>query len=329
MSQTTSSATPATGPARPPLLDAAALARLQNLHLAARLVVEGLFSGQHRSPHRGFSVEFAEHREYTPGVDPRHLDWKVLAKRDRLYVKQYEEQTNLRGYLVVDASASMGYRHAGEITKLDYARCCAAALAYLMQTQHDAAGLVVCQDRIDDWIPPRQGRSHLRAITDRLEAVEPGGETDLAAVFHELAERVRRRALIVVLSDLFVPAEGGPRRPRQGGELDPGAQALLEAIGHLRHRKHEVVVLQVLDRAELTFPFRDAGEIEDVETAGIIAADAEAIRDHYLQRLNAFIAGVRRSCLAQEVGYALADTSEPFDAFLGTYLARRQRGLLA
>ena len=291
-------------------LDPAALARLKNLGLAARLVVEGLFAGQHRSPHRGFAVEFAEHREYTPGIDLRHLDWKVLAKRDKLYVKQYEEQTNLRGYLLLDASASMAYRHTGPMTKLEYACYVAATLAYLMMVQHDAFGLIVYGDRPRLNVPPRQGRGHLRAVLEQLENVQPQGRTDLPHTFHELAETMKRRALVVVLSDLF-------------GGTGSSTQDLMDALGHFRHKKHEVVVLQILDQAELTFPFRDAGRIEDLETRLTIDSDAEAIRNHYLRQLNAHLDSIRRGCLAREIGYAMADTTEPFDLFLGTYLTRR------
>lgn len=292
-------------------LDPVALVRLKNMGLAARLVVEGLFAGQHRSPHRGFSIEFAEHREYTPGVDPRHIDWKVLAKRDKLYIKQYEEQTNLRCYLLLDASASMGYSHGDALTKLDYASYCAASLAYLMQSQHDAFGLITYNDQVRSYTPPRQGRAQLRVVLEQLEATEPGGETDLPRTFHELAERMKRRALVIVLSDLFSGA--GP------------AQELVDAVSHLRHRKHEVVILQVLDRAELEFPFRDASQIEDLETGRLVDADAEAIRNHYLRSLGAYLDEVKSGCLRHGAEYALADTSQPFDVFLGAYLTRRNR----
>ena len=292
-------------------LDPAALAKLKNLGLAARLVVEGLFSGQHRSPHRGFSVEFAEHRQYTPGIDPRHLDWKIFAKRDKLYVKQYEEQTNLRGYLLLDASASMGYRHSGPMTKLEYACYIAATLAYLMMVQQDAFGLIVYGERVRLNIPPRQGRGHLRIVLEQLENVRPEGQTDLARTFHELAETMKRRALVVVLSDLFAGT-------------GPDTAPLVDALGHFRHKKHEVVVFHILDQAELSFPFRDAGQIENMETGFTIASDAEAVRSHYLQELAAYLDALRRGCLSREIGYALADTTEPFDLFLGTYLTRRQ-----
>lgn len=293
-------------------LDPAALAKLKNLGIAARLVVEGLYSGQHRSPLRGYSIEFAEHREYTPGVDPRHLDYKILGKRDKLYVKQYEEQTNLRCYLLLDSSASMAYKHDGKINKFEYASFCAASLAYLMQAQHDAFGLITYDKEVTNHIPPRQGKTHLRIILDQLEATKPNGETDLASTFNELAETMKRRALVVVLSDLFSGAE-------QGGKADK----LIEAISHLRHKKHEVVVFHILDRAELTFPFDDATQIEDIETHRLVSADAQAMKNEYLRRINGYIDAVRAGCQSNGAGYALADTSEPFEMFLGNYLTKR------
>lgn len=301
-------------PASTSYLDPAAIARLKDLGLAARLVVEGLFAGKHRSPHKGFSIEFAEHRPYTPGVDPRHLDWKLLARRDRLYVKQYEEQTNLRAMLILDASGSMAYRHDGPLTKFQYACHCAASLAYLMQLQQDAAGLTVFNSKLMDRIPPRQGKSHLRVILDRLENLQPEGETDLARALHDMAETMKRRALIIILSDLFSAGS---------------ARELLDAIIHLRHQKHEVIVMNILDRAELEFPFRDVGQIEDMETRRLVAADADLFRREYLRRLNEYLDGLRVGCLRHEVGFVTADTSQPFDLFLGEYLSRRQRGLLA
>ena len=300
-------------------IDPAALAKLKNLGIAARLVVEGLYSGQHKSPHRGYSIEFAEHREYSPGVDPRHLDWKILGKRDKLYVKQYEEQTNLRCYLLLDSSASMGYKHLVAISKFEYACFCAASLAFLMQSQHDAFGLITYAKKVATHIPPRQGRNHLRIVLESLQAATPTGETDLVSTFNELAETMKRRALVIVLSDLFSGvSENGTARDDASG-----AGALLESISHLRHKKHEVVVFHILDRAELTFPFDDATQIEDIETNRIVTADAMAMRNEYLRRLNRYIDTVRTGCQSHGVGYALADTSEPFDLFLGNYLSKR------
>lgn len=290
-------------------LDPAALARLKNLHLAARLVVEGLFSGQHRSPRKGFSVEFAEHRQYSAGDDPRHLDWKLMARRERLYVKQYEEQTNLRAYILLDASASMNYRHSGPMTKLEYGSILAASLAWLMQSQHDAFGLISFADKVREFVPPRQGKGHLHAVIDALQLTGAAGTTDLPGTFHELAERMKRRALVIVISDLLSDAGS--------------VQDLIDAIGHFRHRKHEVIVMQTLDPAELEFPFRDAGQIEDAETGRIITADAEAIRNHYLEQMTGYLQTIERGCTARQVGYALARTTTPPGEYLASYLTRR------
>ncbi|HTU24970.1 MAG TPA: DUF58 domain-containing protein [Pirellulales bacterium] len=291
-------------------LDPLALAKLKNLGLAARLVVEGLYAGQHRSPHKGFSVEFAEHRQYVPGDETRYLDWKLLAKRDRLYLKQYEEQTSLRCHLVVDASRSMAYHHSGTMTKLEYACYSAASLAFLMQSQHDAYGLTVCDTQVRLSVPPRQGKGHLQAVMQALESITPAGETDLPAALHSLAEGIRRRGLVVVLSDCF------------SGGTDP--RALLDALVHLRHRKHEVIVLQVLDPAELEFPFTDAGQIEDLESGRLVTADAEAVRRHYLESIGRYLDALRLGCQSRQIGYALADTAQPFHEFLAAYLSRRQ-----
>jgi uncharacterized protein (DUF58 family) len=288
-------------------LDPEALSRLKNLTLAARLVVEGYFAGMHRSPNRGFSVEFAEHREYTPGVDPRHIDWRVYGRNDKLYVKQYEEETSLRCYLLLDRSASMGYQHGRAMTKLAYGSYLAASLAYLMTFQHDAVGLITYDSGVRDQIPPRQGPAHLRLLMEKLEQTQPGGETSLSATFHQLAESIKRRALVVVISDLFD---------------DPSK--LVEALKHFRHKKHEVVVFQTLDPAELHFPFDDVTRIEDLETRREVVSDPRAFRKAYLEELGKFLDAVRAGCQAAQIDYALAETDKPFDLFLGTYLARRQ-----
>lgn len=296
---------PATAPYR--YLDPEALSRLKNLSLAARLVVEGFFAGMHKSPHRGFSIEFAEHREYTPGVDPRHIDWRVYGRRDKLYVKQYEEETSLRCYLLVDRSASMDYKSDGPLTKLQYGSFLAASLAYLMAMQHDAIGLISYDTQVRDLVPARQGPGHLRVIMDKLEAIVPGGETGLSDTFHELAETLRRRALVVVISDLFDDAD-----------------RLVSALKHFRHKKHEVVVFQTLDPAELTFPFDDITRIEDMENQREVMSDPRAFRKAYLEELSRFLTTVRQGCLSGQIDYALAATNERFDTFLGNYLARRQ-----
>jgi uncharacterized protein (DUF58 family) len=289
-------------------LDPEALSRLKNLTLAARLVVEGFFAGMHKSPHKGFSVEFAEHREYTPGVDPKHIDWRVYGRRDKLYVKQYEEETSLRCYLLLDKSASMGYKSDGApLTKLEYGSYLAASLAYLMAFQHDAVGLITYDTGVRDRVPPRQGPAHLRVLMEKLEQASPGGETGLAETFHQLAETIKRRALVVVISDLFD---------------DP--DRLVAALKHFRHKKHEVVVFQTLDRAELTFPFDDVSRIEDMENGREVVSDPRAFRKAYLEELARFLDVLRGGCRGAQIDHALAETDRRFDTFLGTYLARRQ-----
>ena len=287
-------------------LDPEALSRLKNLSLAARLVVEGYFSGTHRSPYRGFSIEFAEHREYTPGVDPRHIDWRVFGRRDKLYVKQYEEETSLRCYLLLDKSASMGFKHGGPITKLEYGSFLAASLAYVMAMQHDAVGLITHDTGVRLHLPPRQGSRHLQTLLEKLEDTTPGGETSLSATLHELAETIKRRALVVILSDL----------------LDDGP-ALVEAFRHLRHKKHEVIVFHILDPAEITFPFENFSAIEDLETRRQVVSDPLAFRKTYLEGLSRFLEVVRGGCFENSIDYSLAETHQPFAAFLGSYLARR------
>ena len=288
-------------------LDPEALSRLKNLTLAARLVVEGSFSGMHKSPHRGFSVEFAEHREYTPGVDPRHIDWRVYGRRDKLYIKQYEEETSLRCYLLLDKSASMGYRSGGPVSKLEYGSFLAASLAYLMAFQHDAVGLITYDSAIRDRVPPRQGPGHLRNLMETLEKTQTGGETGLAATFHQLAESIKRRSLVVIVSDLFD---------------DP--DALVSALKHFRHKKHDVIVFHTLDPHELSFPFDDVTKIEDQETHREVISDPRAFRKSYLEELAKFLEVIRAGCRSARIDYALAETDQRLDTFLGTYLARRQ-----
>jgi uncharacterized protein (DUF58 family) len=288
-------------------LDPEALSRLKNLSLAARRIVEGFFAGMHKSPHHGFSVEFAEHREYTPGVDPRHIDWRVFGRRDKLYVKQYEEETSLRCYLLLDKSGSMGYKSVGRLSKLEYAGYLTASLAYLMAFQHDAIGLVTHDTQVRRLVPPRQGPGHLRAVMERLDETRAGDDTQLSETFHQLAETIKRRALVIILSDLFDDAD-----------------KLVGALKHFRHKKHEVIVFHTLDPAELTFPFEDVGRIEDLETHREVAGDSRAFRKTYLDEIGRFLGTLRRGCRDAQIDYVLAETDRPFHVFLGNYLARRQ-----
>jgi uncharacterized protein (DUF58 family) len=293
-------------------LDPVALSRLKNLTLAARKVVEGYFAGMHKSPHKGFSIEFAEHREYVPGMDPRHVDWRVLGRRDKLYVKQYEEEISLRCHIVVDRSASMGYKSDGvPLTKLQYASYLAASLAYLMAFQHDAAGLITFDTKVRDQIPARQGPGHLRVLMEALEKTQPGGESAMGPTLDRLAESLKRRALVIVLSDLF------------GGANEP-VEELVKALKHFRHARHEVIVFQILDPAEVAFPFEDVTRIEDMETAREVTSDPRAFRTAYLEELGRYLEAVRGGCRTAGIDHVVAQTDQRFDLFLGNYLARRQ-----
>ena len=291
-------------------LDPGTLSQVQNLGLAARTAVEGFYAGLHKSPHKGFSVEFAEHREYTPGIDPKHIDWRVFGRRDKLYVKQYEEETSLRCHVVLDKSASMGYRLDGALTKLEYGSYLAACLAWLMAMQHDTVGLMTCDDQLRDQVPPRQGAGHLKILMELLEQTEPGNQTNLGEVLHRLAETVKRRSLIVVISDL----------------LDDPDQ-VVAGLKHFRHSRHDVIVFHVLDPAELTFPFDDISRIEDMETGRELTGDPQAFRNAWMEELEKFLDTIRRGCRSSQIDYVLARTDSPLDRFLGTYLARRSRAM--
>ncbi|MFQ6042567.1 MAG: DUF58 domain-containing protein [Candidatus Poribacteria bacterium] len=286
-------------------LDPAALSRLGGIELVARLVVEGFITGLHKSPYQGFSVEFAEHRQYIPGDDIRHIDWKVFGKSDRFYVKKFEEETNLRGYILLDASGSMGYTSNG-LSKLEYGCYLAASLTYLMLKQRDSAGLVVFDTQIRRYIPPRGEPIHLNSITSVLEETEAGDETSISKTFHELAKQITRRGLIIIISDL----------------LD-NPNDVLTSLKHFRYRKHEVIVFHLLDQAELTFPFDGPIVFRDMENHRLLSTQTEALKAEYLQQISNLIQDYRRGCGANSIDYVQIDTSTPFDYALFSYLSRR------
>jgi uncharacterized protein (DUF58 family) len=289
------------------LLDPRFVSKRSRLDLKARLVVEGFLTGLHRSPYHGFSVEFAEHRQYMPGDPLRHLDWKVLAKSDRKYLKQYEEETNLRASLLVDTSASMGYGSAG-ITKLDYARQLAAALAYLMLTQNDAVGLFAFARSRGEHIPPRSTMGHLRPLLLLLEKLEPSGGTDFAASLHSLAERMTRRGLVVLFSDLL----DEPDR-------------IADAIHHFRHRKHEVLVFHILDPEELNFSFEREAVYVDSESGERVTTRPQELRGDYRARVGAWRDRLRQICIEKRADYVPLTTDQPYDRALLEYLSKRAR----
>jgi uncharacterized protein (DUF58 family) len=287
-------------------LEPTALARVKNLAVVARGVVEGFITGLHSSPYKGFSVEFAEHREYSSGDDPRHLDYKMLARTDRLYIKQYEEETNMRVQILLDTSGSMNYSHESRITKLQYGCYLTAILSYLMTRQQDSVGLTTFDTEIGLDMPARSSPRHFNEMMHRLEAIKPGGETDVASTLHKLANRFKRRCLIVLLSDLYD---------------DP--DEVIRSLHHFRHRRHEVILFHIMDRAEIDFPFKEVIAFHDLENNDRIQIDPSYVREVYRKQVDEFLAAYRRACAEAQIDYVLADTSTPYDFMLTKYLNKR------
>jgi uncharacterized protein (DUF58 family) len=293
-----------------------ALAKLGRCELFARGVVEGFITGKHKSPFKGFSVEFAEHRQYAPGDDLRNLDWRVLARKDRYYIKQYIEETNMRATLLLDASGSMGYagdaaapRDGRPLSKFAYAQHVAAMLGYLLIGQQDAAGLVTFDTALRTYLPARARASQVRGILEALERTEPGGETGLAGIFHDIAERIPRRGLVVILSDLFD---------------DP--DALINALHHFRYRRHEVLLFHLVAEEELTFPFDSYTKFRDLEQAGnLLPIDPRTIRATYLERMRRFLSDIETACGRLKIDYVRMNTRVPYDEALAAYLSGRPR----
>ena len=298
------------------LLDPEALAKIHRLDFLARGVMEGSVTGRHRSPFRGFSVEFAEHREYANGDDIRALDWRVYGKSDRYYVKQYEDETNLRATILLDASASMCYtgtmssvRRGRHLSKFDYGRYLAASLLHLMIHQQDAVGLVTFDTAVRRYLPSRGRVSHLKTLLEELHNTEPGGETNIAPILHDIAERIKRRGLVILISDLFD---------------DPSE--ILKALHHFRFRKHEVVLMHVMAEEELSFPFEKWSLFEDMEiSSNRIELDPRATRAAYLDEIRKFVSEIRKGCGEMRVEYVPMNTSKDFDVALLEYLANRLR----
>lgn len=305
------------------LINPAILARLKGLRLRAERIVEGFVTGLHRSPYQGFSNEFAEHREYVPGDDLRYVDWRAFGKTDKIYLKRYEEETNLIGYLVLDISESMLYRSEGRgtrgegstddgapLSKLEYAQTAAAALAYLILRQQDAVGLATFDDRVRQLLRPSGSPAQLNPL---LAAIGQQGEQQKTAagpIFHELAERFSRRGVVVILSDLFD---------------DP--ESLLAGLKHFRHRRHDVIVMHVLDPAELEFPFQQPTLFKGLEQLGELLVDPARLRKAYKQEFDEFQKAIAAGCRSQGADYVLMRTDRPLDAALTAYLHRRQQRL--
>jgi uncharacterized protein (DUF58 family) len=276
-------------------------ARVCKLQFTARQVVEGVITGQHKSPHKGFSVEFSEHREYVPGDEIRHLDWRAYARSDRYYVKLYEQETNLRATLVLDTSASMGFGN-----KIDYARHLAACIAYLLSTQQDLAGLVAVDESIKFEMPAGSSPAHLDRLFRAMEAIEAGSGTDLPNQLHGLSERLPRRSLVIMLSDLWV---------------EPGD--LVKALQHLRYRKHQAMMIHLLDPAELNLPYDRMLTFQDLETREKIQVDPSELREVYKKEVEQYLAQIRRACTDSDVEYHTILTNEPYEKALVRLLSRR------
>ena len=289
-------------------LDPVAAARLGHLELVARTLVEGFIKGLHFSAAKGSSIEFAAHRPYVPGDEIRHIDWKTFARSDRFFLKEYEDETNVRAALVVDTSGSMGFG-SGELPKFRYACCLAAALGYLLLGQRDAVGLVLAGSGIERYVPPKSTPQHLRGIFAALEAAHPRGETNLAGCLDKLAERLPRRSFAIVLSDCID---------------DP--RAVLRSIAHLRHRHSEVILFHILDPAEEEFPFTGWTVFRDVENPAVrVRLDARQVREIYRENLASHLEILRKGCAAAGVDYSLMSTKKPFELSLATYLDARER----
>jgi uncharacterized protein (DUF58 family) len=283
------------------------LARISSLELVARSVVEGFISGLHRSPHLGFSTDFAEHRQYMPGDDLRHLDWKLLARTDRLYIKKYQGDTNAQIHLLVDSSASMGYS-SGEVSKLQYAQYLAASLAFLGVRQHDSVGLGAFDEEMVEHVPPSSRSGHLRTVLGVLERLVPGRGTALSAQLHRMAELLTRRGIVVLISDLYDEPE-----------------RVMEGLEHLRFRGNDVIVFQVMDPQELDFEFIEPVVLEDSETEEQLHVLPDIVRDEYLRAMQAHIEALKDGAARNRIDYELLRTNEPLDAALFSYLGRRSQ----
>ncbi len=287
--------------------DPEGLAKVGHMELVARQVVEGFLTGRHRSPFHGFSVEYLDHRAYCPGDDPRTIDWKILARTDKYHVKLFEDETNLRAHILLDCSKSMTFK-SGELSKLAYGSYLAAALSYLMLHQNDAVGLVLFDSAVRTHLPPKARPTQFRRILDELDHPPAGEDTDVGAVLHDIAERIPRRGLVVLVSDL----------------IDDVA-AVAAGLQHFRHNNHEVIAFHVLDDAELSFPYDRLTRFKDIEGAGRLVANPKSLKARYLARIAEWTDSLKAACFERNVSYNLANTTEPYAGFLASYLEKRSR----
>lgn len=294
-------------PDQTPLLDPVAISRAETLGLNARFIVEGYMAGEHKSPYRGFAIEFAQHREYTHGDDPRHLDWKVLGRTDRYYIKQYEQETNYVAHLLLDGSESMKYG-SGQITKLHYGKMMAACLAYLILHQRDAVAMGLFDTAMRDYTPRSDNLATIHHLMTKLAAFEPKEQTNIAGVLHDMALQIRRKGIVIVISDFF-----------------DDEQKVLDGIQHLRFGGNEVIVFHLMDPYELEFPFVGLVEFDGLEGIPKILARPAEIRKSYLREVEAFKLRLRAGCEKNQCHYVLVNTAQPLHEVLSGYLAFRLR----
>jgi uncharacterized protein (DUF58 family) len=278
------------------------------MDLVARCAIEGFFAGLHPSPFHGFSVEYSDHRDYQPGDELKFLDWKMFGRSDKLYIKQFQQETNATVYILLDSSKSMSFAGDGSVSKMDYGSFLAAALSYLMLGQSDSAGLVLFAEEVKKQIPPRSRRTHLNTILTALEANRPAGQTNLAEVLHTVAETTKRRGLVILISDL----------------LDDQAD-IYKGLAHLKYLNHDVIILHTMDHQELNLDYEGLVQFEDLESRTTIRAFPQSLREVYRKRVAAFVEDIEKTAGKSGIDYCLLDTSEPLDRALMAYLARRRR----
>ena len=289
-------------------LDPETVSKLKGMELRARMVVEGFIAGMHKSPYHGFSVEFAEHRQYMPGDNIRDIDWKVYAKTDRHYIKQYEEETNLKAYLLLDCSRSMAYQSGGIVNKLDYAGMLTGALSYMMLRQRDAVGLVTFDEKIRRYIPPRSKSGHLHQLLNEVAAQTPSETTNVSVALHEMAERIKRRGLVILLSDL----------------LDD-ANKIISGLKHFRYNNHEVIVFHILDPRERDFDFGREAMFKDMETGEEMTTMPYQVKKDFAREVEKFSTQIADACRQANIDYHPIDTAMSFDKALYAFLSKRER----
>lgn len=289
-------------------LDPETVSKLKGMELRARMVVEGFIAGLHKSPYHGFSVEFAEHRQYMPGDNIRDIDWKLFAKSDRFYIKQYEEETNLKGYLLLDCSKSMAYHSGSKIAKHTYAGMLSGALSYMMLRQRDAVGLVSFDEKIRRYVPPRSRSGHLHVLLNEIASQAPSDKTDISSALHEMAERIKRRGLVIILSDLLDDAE-----------------KIISGLKHFRYNQHEVIIFHILDPRERDLAFSGDVVFKDMETGEELTTSPYQIKRDFAQQAKAFSEEIASACRQSNIDYHPIDTAMPFDKALYAFLAKRER----